>query len=376
MGGRGAGAGPVIPVPPVWLDHANSTHAPRWQVEVERWEGATLVETVQAVGVSFTVSRSSQSWPRLSVTVRVPATGTPAPAPRWLMPWGALVRVTYQLPGGDPVVVAVAHVIRSRLDRPEGVWTLEAADTSGLIGADAITARRPAPVSGTVAAAITALIRRTIPTATVTVSGPAASSPVPADWEVGRDPWAACVALADLAGSTIRIHPDDPDAFTVAPEAALGTPVDELAVGVNVNGYPVTMERTWNAVAVEYTPTGGSGVAVTGWWVDDRPDSPLRPSVLGTHLTLVKQAVGLPTQAQADAAAAVWARREAGWVRSTEWRIIPRPWLEPDDTINAVFSGGPVESQLVTATDLSHGPGRSEMTVRTRNSRYVSDLEV
>lgn len=359
----------MITVPAGWLRTADNTHAPQWQVELLPKGG----DPIPGVVTSGRLLRNSGTYPKQRLTFTIPSDGIPGLLPSHLLPYGTQVRASYRVGPREPwVVMAWLHVVRSKIDRPAGMWTVEAVDGSGLIAEDKIHPRRPATLTGTIGAAVTALIRRTFPAAVVTVTGSAASATIPADWKPDPDPWRCIEQLTDLAGATVDCDPQAPETFRVRPVPEIGVPVDRVAVKVNMTGYSVGHERTWNAVAVIYRdPANRDIVTRTGLWVDDRAGSPIAPGTLGHHVTLVvDQAQGTPTQAQADAAAMAKGLREAGRTRLVAADCVPRPWLEPGDTVALDFAGGPTgEPHLLTAIaiPLDHTP----VELSTRNSLYL-----
>jgi hypothetical protein len=363
----------MITVPAAWLAAADATHAPLWRVLLSQWDGATQMDERVAEVVGGSLSRDGVRWPRVTADLQIPATGSPSLAPAHLKPFGTRVRLQYKVDnaGGDWVDMARLHVVRSLINRPQGMWTLECVDSSGLLQEDIINARRPANLTGTIGAVVTGLVRRTLgASAVVSVSGPAATETVPADWKADKDPWRCIEQLTDLAGADVSVVANSWITFKVAPLPALGVAVDTVAVERNLTGYGVGMERTWNAVCLEYrSPTNNATVTRTGWWTDTRAASVLNPSKIGHHVTLFRQAEGTPSQVQADQAAATIGARETGRARSVRLTCVPRPWIEPGDTVTLTYAGGPTEPALITGVDVPlDGSG---MGLDTRNNAYV-----
>ena len=141
----------------------------------------------------------------------------------------------------------------------------------------------------------------------------------------------------------------------------------------------------------------------TGIWKDTRTDSPVSVQRLGAHVVLAedKQVDTPPAQVDADAAAAAIGRRAGGRARSPSIRHVARPWLEPGDTVQVTYAGGPTEAQLIDSVEIpldniehpGHGPadprlpdGSARMTgtdiprdsagrvIRPRPSQLLADV--
>lgn len=327
----------MIPVPEPWLQAATRTHTPAWHITATRFDAGIPIGAFTVPIVGGILSRTRDAYPRTRLQIDVPAAEyPPVPAPAHLLPYGTRVTLRYSLNGGAPVTIAELHILRSVVERPDSVWQLEAVDASGIVAADTINDRRPAGIlpGQTVGQAITALIKRTIGNATVTVTGAASSVTVPPDYDPPVNPWRAVEDLAAIAGASVHVDAAHPWRFVIGPPPEIGTPVDTIRPGAGgtVTRYRVHHERTWNAVAAVYTDRDTDTV-VTGWWQDDRPDSQLNPNRIGHYMTLRRDFDGPMTQAGADAMAASIGWREAGFARTTEAYTVPRPWLEPGDTV-------------------------------------------
>jgi hypothetical protein len=96
---------------------------------------------------------------------------------------------------------------------------------------------------------------------------------------------------------------------------------------------------------------------------------------LGRRITYWEAREGSPSQAQANAAAAVLGKRAAGAARALSATIINRPWLEPGDTVAVTYAGGPVDEPM-QITFLEHDGAAHTTRLGLRNWRYISQLEV
>jgi hypothetical protein len=55
--------------------------------------------------------------------------------------------------------------------------------------------------------------------------------------------------------------------------------------------------------------------------------------------------------------------------------VLGRPWLEPGDTVNVTYAGGPVDEPMLV-TFLEHSGDAHTTRIGLRNWRYISALEV
>jgi hypothetical protein len=344
-------------------------HHPQWQATLLPPAGNPFV-------VPFTtgsLERTVQGWPQTAGAVSWPADQRPAPMPAGYLPYGTRLRFEFRVdPGEAWTTVATLYVEETSLDRPDGTWRVDASDVSGMLSADTVTAADPFTVTGTIADTVTALVRRTLPGATVTVdpaAQAAAAAPCPPTDTARKNPWELVLDLTDLAGCDAKIMPDGSVRIIPIPQLA-AQPVDELASAVNMIGYTLRLINSYNKVVLEYEENGAK---VTGTWVDDRPDSPMSVTRLGRRITLVEQRTGAPSQAQADAAARVLGVRSAGLCRAVSVTCLNRPWLEPGDTVRVTYAGGPSELALVSVT--SHDLATGQQQISLRNSRYTSTQE-
>jgi hypothetical protein len=279
------------------------------------------------------------------------------------------------------MLVADLHVNQTSLDRPSGQWTMSCVDAAGMIDEDNIVPAFPFEFTPgeTIEAAVTRLIRRTFPGARITVDGAAGgvSQPIPDKFDAGtrRSPWELVEALTDLVGVEVHITPDEAYVLRPVPELAAEA-VDSLSAHVSVTGYELVLNPAWNTVVLSYEDRAtGQNRTVNGVWQDTRTDSPLSIARLGRRITLWESREGSPTQVQADTAARVLGSRAAGLARALSVTTLPRPWLEPGDTVAFTFQGGPVD-ELLQITFVDHDVGAHQTRLGLRNNRYVSQQEV
>jgi hypothetical protein len=369
----------VIPVPAAWLTAANTTHRPQWRAVASRG-GTTWDIPFTTLDVS---KQSGRSWPRTRASVEWPADPAPALMRDEVKPYGSTLAVSFRpSPEEQWTLIATLYITQTTLQRPEGTWKAEAVDGSGMIDEDNILAAFPWTPSGNIGAAATSLIRRTFPTANVAVDPAAAtalSAAVPQKFDAAQDrrsPWDLVETLTDLVGCEAHILPDGSYLLRLIPELRdSGAAVDRIAVASNITGYEVILNSAWNTVVLEFEDRGGSGQKVSGVWQDTRTDSPLSIGNLGRRITHWEAREGTPTQTQADNAARVLGQRAAGAARGLSTTVVNRPWLEPGDTVNVTYAGGPVDEPM-QITFLEHSAAQHTTRLGLRNWRYLSQLEV
>jgi len=347
----------VIPVPPAYLDAANRTHEPQWRVSI--LDRAGVVQVANLPVVAGGITRDNSGSPRTSVNCDVATQQTPQPIDQRYLPTGGRLRVEYRIAElADWVVLADVDMVASAIARPESMWTLAGVGPDARIDLDDLARGARPALTGTVGAAVTALIRRTFPNAPVTVTGAAATQPVPTDYELPGDgsPWRAVEFLATSAGAEVYASGHTRE-FIVRDIPGITTPVDRLGTGAGgvVTGYTLNHEMGYNSVALRYEVKDAEDTEIrTGRWTDTRSTSPVAVQRIGSEVVYAEtvRASAAPTQVEADAAAARMGSRVGGRARRGQVRHPTRPWLEPGDTVTVRWLGGPEESHVVEAVQI------------------------
>ena len=366
----------MIPVPAWWLDAASTTHRPQWTAEVLGTAGQLLAVLPITAGQ---LTRAEGSAPRVAANVDLPSQPQPQRLDQQYLPTGIRLRLRYRIGEAGWVTMADLDVEATALSRPDDTWTMAAADRSQRVSDDGLVRTGAPAIAGlTVSDAVALLVRRTFPGTTVNATGPATTQRVPDSYNEDQpdgSPWQLAEALCAEAQS--EVYYDADRAVRVRPIPSIGTPVDTLTVGPtgNVSAYVVRHELTVNSVALRYTGTEGQLLRL-GTAEDRRPTSPAAIQRIGSHIVAgsVIRAETAPTQAEANAAAAALLTRE-GRPRSVELSHPPRPWIEPGDTVEVSFLGGPTEPQVVESVGIDLSNGATQVT-RLRNHDYRMDTEV
>lgn len=336
----------MITVPAAFLNAANKTHAPRWRASILDKTGAPLVSDLPVVRGEI-----NSDMDQTTAAVDVPTQESPQKIDQRYLPTGGRLKLEYTIEHlGTWVTVADLDMTASAISRPDSLWTIAASDQSGRIDLDDLARGAPVGSPANIGAAITALAQRTLPGLTVTITGTAATMPVPAGLiRPTGSPWRTIRDLAATAGSYARFTAARTLAVRPVPDFA-GTPVDTLGVGDGgvLTAYFINHEMAYNSVALVYEDNLGA-VLRTGRWTDTRADSPVAVARIGTEVVWrqSREATAAPTQADADAAAAAIGRRVGGKARAPQLRHPVRPWLEPGDTVTVAYLGGQSEPQIV-----------------------------
>lgn len=359
----------MIAVDAGWLEAANHSHRPVWNVDVLDAAGQVRVPGLPVTGGQLTMDEGRT--PRTEANVDVPATAVPTLMDEAYLPGGRL-RLSYAIHPWPAVVVADLDIVASAIARPEDMWTLAAVDRGARVGMDDLARTAPVALGGLIAGdAVAALVRRTFPGDPVDVTGRAGIVRLPADWDAPDtgSPWREAENVAAHAEAEV-FYDRVTRRCTVRGVPDIGAPVDEVAVGVQLTGYTVKHELGYTTTVHRFEDKA-DGV-VRGVHVDTRAGSPTALARVGSHVTAARSTtVGvLPSQAQADSAALAASRRSTGRARAAELRHPARPWLDPGDTIRVTFLGGPTEDYVIESIGVDLGPANIQVT-RLRNHHYT-----
>jgi hypothetical protein len=372
----------MIGVPAVWLQLASGTHAPRWRASLLDAAGAPLITDLPVTGGQL--SREESGSPRTSAEVYLPA------SPQWqlldqqYLPTGNRLRLEYTIDGdglGNWVTLADLDITDSAISRPDDMWTLHAVDRSARIAVDDL-ARSTVPAIGgdLVVDAVRTLVQRTFPGTEVLATGPALTQTVPTKYNEDiseGSPWDLIAALCAEAQSEVFYDVARRVQIRPIPTVAT-TAVDAVDVGESgvITAYAVKHEMSINTVSLVYVNPTNDQVIRRGTAEDRRPYSPSAIQRVGSYVVegRIISAEGAPSQAEADAAAAAILTANDK-PRAAELQHPARPWLEPGDTVQVTFLGGPTENQVVESVgiDLGH---EGLQTTRLRNHDYQMTQEV
>jgi hypothetical protein len=362
----------MITAPVGYLSAASRTHAPVWRVSMGTPSGLVVLPVLGG-----TITKDTGTAGRCRASVTVPTQPVPQPMDQAMIPTGQRLLFEYCIAHFNVwMVVADLDVISSRIVRPDSVWEVGAVDRGARVGLDDTARGGWVPqTTGTIAAAIQYIVRRTFPSTVFAISGPALTQTVPPDSKTFGDPWELAMRMAEAAQSELFFRAHD-RVCVVRPKPDVGTPVDAIAAGDSMTQADLSHEAGFNSVGLRYLNQAGD-VLRTGIWMDTRTDSPVSVQRLGSHVVLAedKQVDSAPSQAEADAAAAAIGRRAGGRARAPSIRHVARPWLEPGDTVDVTYAGGPTEAQLIDSVDIPLDSTNIQVTT-LRSHEYTMGVAV
>jgi hypothetical protein len=339
----------MIPAPIGYLSAATRTHVPVWRVSMDTPAGLVVLPVLDG-----SITKDNATAGRCRATITIPTQPVAQLIDQAMIPTGQRLLFEYTIQHfGVWVTIADLDVIRSRIVRPDSVWQVDAVDRGARVGLDDTARGGWVPqTTGTIAAAIQYIVRRTFPSTVFAITGPALTQTVPPDSKTFGDPWELALRMAEAAQSELFFRAHD-RVCVVRPKPDVGTPVDSLAVGQAITAVDLDHEAGYNTVGLRYLNQAGD-VLRTGIWKDTRTDSPVSVQRFGAHVVLAedKQVDTPPAQADADAAAAAIGRRAGGRARAPSIRHVARPWLEPGDTVEVTYAGGPTEPQLIDSVEI------------------------
>lgn len=356
-------------VTPRFLAAIAESHDVVTQVILVRTDGQT--ETLAITGGSVSVDRSSAARRTCSVTLADP-TLIPRTAADKVSIYGARLRIARGVQFSDGsqelVPLGVFRIDDVSGDVDEGPVTITGKGFEAVVSDDRFSA--PYRATGTAVSAITALIQRSIPAASLTVGTVVDVAIGARTWDVGGDPWAAVAELASVVGAEVYADADGafvlselPDILTATPawtvSAAEGGTYVQAARGMSSSG-------VFNGVLARGENTESGGAPVEALVVDADPGSPtywdgpyghrLDPTPVTSPAIL--------SEPQAISAAALRLRQVQAANASADLTTLPNPALEPGDVLRVIYPDGTAELHQVAAFPVPLEVGGS-FTIRT-----------
>ena len=342
----------MYPVSDRFLARLAESHTPLTQVQLMLTNGDII--DLPHTGGSVTVDRGQAIRRTCTITVPDPAVIPRTPADQ-LAVYGARLRVSRGVEYGRPTDTEQVPLGVFRLDSvdgdvSEGPVTLTGKDLAAIVADDKFTARYRA--SGTVVTAISALIRRSLPDATITSL--IEDTAIGSRWfDVEADPWAGCQEIAAAAGAEVYATADGEFAISTLPDLATTTPVwavEATEGGVYISGSrAMTSDGVHNAVLARGENSSDGIPPVSALVVDNDPNSPTywsgpygRRPFFYSSSTLIT--AGACLRAAQLKLAVAKAPNASGDISS-----LPNPALEPGDVIRVVHEDGTRELHQVAS---------------------------
>jgi hypothetical protein len=351
----------VYPVSDRFLARLAESHQVATRVQLFLTNGRVV--DVAHTGGSVTVDRSQAIRRTCSVTSAdtslIPRTPTDQ-----LATYGARLLISRGVTYGDGsselVPLGVFRLDSVDGDVSQGPVTLQGKGLEAVVADDKLTT--PYTATGTVITAVTSLIQRSIPGATV-LAQIADTSIGSRTWDVEADPWAAAQEVAAAAGAEVYANADGMFVISTLPDLATTPPiwaVEATEGGVYVSGTrAMSADKVNNGVLARGENAADNVPPVSYLAVDNDPNSPTywggpfgRRPMFYTSSTLTT--AGACMQAATLKLAAAKAPNASG-----DFSSLPNPALEPGDVIRVMHEDGTKELHQVASFSVPLDEGGS-----------------
>jgi hypothetical protein len=341
----------VYPVSSRFLPRLAESHRVMWQIQLFRTDGQVI--TIEHTGGSVSVDRSRPVHRTCTVTTADVSFIPTTPADQ-VANYGATLRIARGVEYGD----GTTELVPLGVFRLEGVTgdpvlgpaTLTGSSLEASVSDDKFTA--PFQASGTVVSAISATIRRTLPTADVAST----IVDVPIGWRIWdteADPWTGVQEVAAVAGAEVYANPDGGFVITVLADPLATTPVWSVEAGeggVYISGVRgMSSKGVYNAVLARGESTGTDVAPCSYLATDSDPGSPTYwGGPFGRRPRFYSSSTLLDTSA-CQAAAQLLLRAAKAPNAIGDFTSLPNPALETGDVIRVVHPDGTKELHQVAA---------------------------
>ena len=308
---------------------------------LEHTGGSVQVDRAQAIRRTCTVTIADPSL--------IPRTPTDQ-----LATYGARLRIRRGVHFGDGsselVPLGVFRLDSVSGDVNDGPVTLSGKDLAAFIQDDKFTT--PWRSTGTVIAAITALVQRSLPDAEV-VATIADAAIGQRTFDIEADPWAACQEIAAAAGAEVYPSPEGTFTISTLPDILTTTPAWEIAAGeggsyIRANR-GMTSDQVFNGVLARGENTA-DGVAPVSYLATDSDTS--SPTYWGGPFgrrPMFYSSPTLTTLGACTSAATLKLAQAKAPNASGDISSLPNPALEPGDVLRIVHPDGSRELQQVAS---------------------------
>lgn len=333
----------MYPVSDRFLARLAESHSPVTSVQLFLTTGQVI--PIPHTGGSVTVDRSQAVRRTCSVTVADPTLIPRSPTDQ-LATYGARLRISRGVDYGDGTQPELIPLGVFRLDSvdgdvSQGPVTLQGKSLEAVVADDKFTATYTA--TGTVVAAITALIRRSLPTADIL----SRITDIPIGsraFDIQADPWAGCQEIAAAAGAEVYANADGVFVIAVLPDLSTATPV--WAIGAVQGGVYISATRAmsadkvFNGILALGENTADNVAPVSYLATDDDPGSPTYwAGPFGRRPDFYSSSTLITTAACMNAARLKLAQAKAPNA-SGDISSLPNPALEPGDVLRITHEDG------------------------------------
>lgn len=341
----------MYPVTARFLTAIADSHIPLFAVQIFLATGG--VDSLSITGGSVTVDRGQQVRRTCSVTI-ADTTLIPRSATDKLATYGAQLRVSrgvdYQDGSTELVPLGVFRVDGVAGDIDTGPVTISGKSLECVISDDKFTA--PYRAAGTAVGAITALIQRSIASASVITGATVVDAPIGArTWDAQGDPWAAVAEIAAVIGAEVYADADGVFVIAVLPDPLSVPPVWTISAGEGGAYVAATRGMSADGVFNGVLASGENAEAnippVSALVVDTDPTSPTYWSGPFGHRPAFYSSATLTTAAACTNAATLMLRAAVAPNASANISALPNPALEPGDVIRVVYPDGTRELHQV-----------------------------
>ncbi|MFD5026986.1 DUF5047 domain-containing protein [Streptomyces sp. NPDC058373] len=311
------------------------------------------VVDVPHTGGSVTVDRGQAIRRTCTVTCADPALLPRTPGDR-LATYGSRLFISRGVAYGDGtqelVPLGLFRLDSADGDVSEGPVQLQGKDLSACIADDKFVA--PYTVSGTVVGAVTALIQRSLPGASVISE--IEDAPIGSrTWDIEADPWEAACEVAAAAGADVYANADGEFVLRVLPDLLLATPawaVEAGDGGVYISGsVGMASDGVYNGVLARGESTADNLPPVSALAVDSDPSSPTYwDGPYGRRPLFYSSSTLTTVNACAQAANLKLAEAKAPNA-SGDISSLPNPALEPGDVIRVAHPDGTRELHQIAS---------------------------
>ncbi|MEE1813615.1 DUF5047 domain-containing protein [Streptomyces sp. SP18ES09] len=364
----------MYPVSDRFLAAIVESHTPVTQVTLYRTDG--VVEQLAHTGGSVTVDRSASSRRTCSVTLAdtslIPRTDTDRVAV-----YGARVRIARGVAYTDGTTELVP-LGTFRLDEVGGdvdigPATIQGKSLEAVISDDKFTA--PYRAVGGAIAAVTALIRRSLPDAVIDSSTAVDATIGARTWDIEGDPWQAAVEVAASIGC--EVYTDADGAFIIAPLPDLLATTPAWTIAAGEGGAYIQASKTasadgvFNGVLARGESAETATAPVSALVVDSDPGSPTYWDGPYGHRPSFYSSSTLITTGACIQAATLQLRAARAPNSSADLTSLPNPALAPGDVLRVVYPDGTKELHQVASFGVPLDVGGA-FTVRTISAKEGS----